>query len=62
MEILGIPKNETIWVRYHFDSGEYYITSKETREFYFLYKFDGKKAVKLGKAKNPQDLEEKFLK
>lgn len=62
MEIKGIPKTERIWVKRTTREGEiYYITSKATRDFYFLYKVEGDKAVKLGKSKSPTDLEEKYI-
>lgn len=50
MAVNGIPKTERIWVKRITEKGEtYYITSKDTRDYYFLYKMDGDKAVKLGK-------------
>ena len=39
--INGIPKNEIIWVRRLTENGEvYYITSKESRDYYYLYKIN----------------------
>lgn len=62
MAVNGISKTEQIWVKRITDKGEtYYITSKETRDFYFLYKMEGDKAVKVGKAKSPLELEEKYI-
>lgn len=62
MAVNGIPKTERIWVRRITEKGEtYYITSKDTRDYYFLYKMDGDKAVKLGKAKSPLELEQKYI-
>ena len=62
MAVNGIPKTERIWVKRIKEKGEpYYITSKDTRDYYFLYKMDGEKAVKLGKAKSPLELEQKYI-
>lgn len=62
MTVNGIPKTERIWVKRITEKGEtYYITSKDTRDYYFLYKMDGDKAVKLGKAKSPLELEQKYI-
>lgn len=62
MAVNGIPKTERIWVKRITEKGEtYYITSKDTRDYYFLYKMDGDKAVKLGKSKSPVDLEQKYI-
>lgn len=53
MAVNGIPKTERIWVKRITEKGEtYYIT---------LYKMDGEKAVKLGKAKSPLELEQKYI-
>ena len=60
--ITGIPKTEQIWVKRTTSKGEiYYITSKENRDFYFLYKEENGKAVKIGKAKSPLELESKYI-
>lgn len=62
MAVNGIPKTERIWVKRITEKGEtYYITSKDTRDYYFLYKMEGDKAVKLGKAKSPLELEQKYI-
>ena len=62
MAVNGIPKTERMWVKRITEKGEtYYITSKDTRDYYFLYKMDGDKAVKLGKAKSPLELEQKYI-
>ncbi len=64
VKIQGIPVTETIWVQTKTTDGTIYYTTAKTnnREYYFLYKMVDGKAVKLGKARNPKDLEEKFLK
>lgn len=62
MAVNGIPKTERIWVKRITEKGEtYYITSKDTRDYYFLYKMEKDKAVKLGKAKSPLELEQKYI-
>lgn len=63
MTVNGIPRTERIWVQYTVSNGNvYYITSKENdRSYYFLYKMENNKAVKLGKAKSPLDLESKYI-
>lgn len=50
----GIPKNETVWVRRLTEKGEvFYTTSKDIRDYYFLYKIENdldatKKPLKSG--------------
>ena len=58
----GIPKNEIVWVRYINGNDIYYITSKITRECYYIYQIKGDRATKLGQAKSPLTLEEKYIK
>ena len=57
------PKGEQVWVRYNNAKGESccLLTSKTSREFYFLYEVntDGN-LTRLGKARTPIELEEKF--
>ena len=62
--VSGIPKAEKIWANLISDSKEnYYITSKENdRSMYFIYKLVNGKAVKLGKGKDPKELETKYSK
>lgn len=59
----NVPKGEQVWVRYNNTKGKTVcvLTSKPARDFYFLYevKPDGSLA-KLGKARTPPELEEKF--
>ena len=45
----------------HGERRDLYTTSKDTRDYYFFYKMDGDKAVKLGKAKSPLELEQKYI-
>ena len=57
------PKGEIVWVNYANRNGEimFILTSKPTREYYFLYEIlpDGR-CNKLGKAKEPPELEAKY--
>lgn len=60
---LKIPKGEQVWVRYCKSSGEpvCVLTSKPARDFYFLYAVNADGSLtKLGKARSPTELEEKF--
>ena len=56
-------KDEIIWVSYHDKSGNqrYIITSKAAREYYFIYRCDDEKYVKLGRGKNPAALEREYI-
>lgn len=57
------PKGETVWVSYRTTENEkrFIITSKnDDRTWYFLYELQGDTFKKLGKAKSPYELEEKF--
>ena len=56
--MIGIPSNETVWVTITDDLGdEYVITSKITREVYYLYRLEKDNAIKLGNNENPLELE-----
>ena len=60
--IPGIPRSEILWLTYERKDGAvFYITSKAIRDYYFCYKMVGGKAEKLGKAKSPLDLEERYF-
>jgi hypothetical protein len=60
--IKGIPKSEIVWMEIiGYDNNTYYITSKPTRELYFIYKMIDDKAQKLGQSKSPISLERKFI-
>lgn len=62
LTVNGIPKSEKIWVTIIVDEAMYYVTAKESnRDYYFLYKMVDGKAVKLGKDKNPKELEDRFI-
>lgn len=56
------PKGEQIWVQYYNHSRDllFILTSKEIRDYYFLYELVDGKFKKLGKAKSPVELEKKF--
>jgi len=63
MKIKGIPANETIWVIQKTESGNtYYVTAKQQRDKYFIYKLVDGAAVKLGSGKNPAKLTEQYAK
>ena len=57
------PKGEIVWVTYHYAGGDpaFFIASKPSRDYYYLYEVskDGS-TQKIGKAKNPGELEDKF--
>lgn len=56
------PKGETVWIEYTRGGVPvFWITSKPARDFYFLYEIlpDGK-PKRLGKARSPRELEERF--
>ena len=56
------PKGEIVWTEYSKNGKAIFLmTSKESRDFYFLYKVnDDGTAEKLGRGKSPIELEEKF--
>lgn len=62
MAELAYPKGETVWVGYYNRDHEllFIMTSKEARDFYFLYELADGKFKKLGRSKSPKELEERF--
>ena len=56
------PKGETVWTGYYDRAGTllFIITSKESRDFYYLYECHNDAFTKLGRAKNPLELVERF--
>ena len=56
------PRNEIVWVGYYNAKGDlmFIITSKETRDWYYLYRLVNGRFEKIGKAKEPLELVEKF--
>lgn len=59
----GIPKNEKVWVEFTALNGDIFLTTTKEgdRSCYFLYKIINGVATKLGKAKDPIELEEKYI-
>lgn len=57
------PRGEIVWVNYANRNGDilFILTSKPTRDYYYLYEVlvDGK-LKKLGKSKEPPELENKY--
>lgn len=60
---MKIPKAEIQWTQYQKEDGTptHIMTSNEPRTLYYLYEIKNNDYVKLGKAKSPIELEEKFL-
>lgn len=58
-----LPKNETLWMTRVTENGEvFFITSKEDdRRMYFLYKVDALRPARIGKARTPAELEERYI-
>lgn len=56
------PKGERVWVGYYNSNHElrFILTSKDNRDFYYLYELVNSNFCKLGKARSPTELEEKF--
>lgn len=60
---MRVPNNEILWVTYCVDGTmRWVVTSKQARDYYFLYKVGAKVLEKIGRAKSPDELEEKYLK
>lgn len=58
----GIPSTETVWMTEVSQSGvTYAVTSKVSRDRYFLYREENGKAVKIASAKNPMDFNDKIV-
>lgn len=58
----SIPASETVWETITQKGGAvWYITSKQNREMYFLYKSTNGEVVKVGKDKDPSRLHEKYV-
>ena len=62
MTDIKYPKGERVWVGYYNRRGEllFILTSKENREWYFLYELTDGAFKKLGKAREPPELVERF--
>lgn len=52
---ISAPKGEILWVQCCDEAGtpRYLITSTKTRDHYFLYKINGEKLERIGKARSP---------
>lgn len=61
---MGVPKDEIVWETYMSADGspQFVVTSKKARDYYFAYEVNGTDYKKLGKAKTPVELREKFMK
>lgn len=59
---IQVPKGEVLWETYYKGgSPAFIVTSKPQRDTYFAYKVEETRLKKLGKAKNPVDLFDKFI-
>lgn len=56
------PKGERVWVGYYNTNHELILilTSKESRDYYYLYELVDGGFKKLGRARSPVELEERF--
>ncbi len=56
------PKGEIVWAGYYNRAGDllYIITSKEARDQYYLYECNGDTFQRIGRAKSPPELVERF--
>lgn len=56
------PKNEIRWTTYNNVNHDiiFIMTSKASRDIYYLYEFVDNEFKKVGKGKTPLELEEKF--
>lgn len=59
----GKINGEFVWVEYYDKDGKptFAITSKASRDMYFVYDITKPTPKKLGKAKNPLELERKYI-
>lgn len=62
MKNFKYPKGEIVWESYYNTSQElkFIITSKKVRDCYFIYEFINGEFKKLGKARTPPELVEKY--
>jgi len=56
------PKGEIPWVAYYDEHGNFkrLLTSKASRDFYYLYEVTEGELTKLGRSRNPKELEETY--
>lgn len=59
---ISYPRGEIVWVSYYNSEHTllFILTSKVVRDYYYLYESSDDGFKKLGKAKTPPELEEKF--
>lgn len=59
---IKLPKGEILWVSYHNRKGDvmFILTSKQVRDYYYLYEITDAGLKKLGRERSPSELEEKF--
>ena len=57
------PKGEKLWVSYYDDNHtlQYILTSKETRDYYYLYEVAEDGLKRLGRDRDPKVLEARFM-
>lgn len=58
----GIPSTEIVWQTIYVENDVYFITSKRSRDCYYIYKWINDKAQKLGKDEDLKELVEKYIK
>ena len=58
---MSISKNEILWVTHKKGNKTYYITSDKHRDNYYIYVLKDGQEIKLGKSKNPVDLEKRYM-
>lgn len=56
------PKGEVVWIGHHNAAGDlmFIVTSKPLRDYYYLYQLVDGAFKKLGRGKDPGELERKF--
>ena len=64
MSHLDYPKGEIRWVSHYDQTGNlrYLVTSKPTRDRYFLYEQIDGKFIRLGSGPDPKKLEDRYIK
>ena len=61
MKIKGIPASETVWVIQKTETANtYYVTAKQQRDMYFIYRWVDDHAEKIGRGKNPAKLIDQY--
>lgn len=59
---LRIPHGEILWESYYYNGTlRYIVTSKQARDYYFLYAIEDGTLRKVGRAKTPVELREKYI-